>query len=542
MSKRWLAGGLCLLLALWGFGFGAEDKPEITLGTVEEPKVFAPLSDGDDVATGLVYDRLFRFNLDGRPEPYMVESYTISEDYREYRLTLKDGLLWHDGQKVTAEDVVYTLSAAKSGGAGIARLAGFVESAEAVDERTVAIRLLTARPNLIAEGLCILPILPAHGQGADMALPVGSGGYRVDEVIPGRRVVLSAVDGYVLDEPSLRRVTVEVAGDSQEILDKLISRELDGSLDPVGVWGRSKLVNTPLTVTENASYGAHSLLFGQKDGPFRDMRVRQAIQRAIDVRELTGELYGDKGSAASPGFFYTTLGYTQLNMLNKQDMDEANRLLDEAGYAERDENGLRRGLTFTLSVVGDEQAAIGGKVAEYLKECGIGVTVQEEEAFPQAFQMAMLYTRPDLQRDEAALLMLAGKDGIYNYGGYDSPAFAEIAAAYTGLVDPARRLELIHAMQSTVAEEAAFVPLVHPMAVEGYGKQNYGGYVAQTGTGVMNVHSFYENSKTMVEASNRRQAAGETGMLNPFLVGGIILALAGVSVLWLHWKTRGDGQ
>ena len=154
MSLLLLAGLLCAVLTGCGDG-SAEETPEdraaanaITVGIAQD--LDDSLDPHKTVKAGTrevmfnVFEGLMKPTPDGDLTPAIAENYTVSEDHKTYTFTLREGVKFHNGDTVTAEDVVYSINrCAAATETGIVQVEAFsvIEAVEAVDERTVTITI-----------------------------------------------------------------------------------------------------------------------------------------------------------------------------------------------------------------------------------------------------------------------------------------------------------------------------------------------------------------------------------------------------------------
>ncbi|MDF1522398.1 MAG: ABC transporter substrate-binding protein [Trueperaceae bacterium] len=267
----------------------------------------------------LVFARLIRPTADLTFEPDLAESWTVSDDARTLTFTLREGLTFHDGAPVTAQDVAFTFTSmadpAYDGGrfAEISILVGAeayregtadaVEGIVVVDDRTIS--FTTTEP--FAPFLPVIGgifILPEHVYGAvpignwqedaSNRNPVGSGAFVFDEYRPGEFVSVSAFEGYWEGRPCLDRLIVRF-GDQNTLLAALLAGEIDAA--PVPIDGATSVANAAgldllVIDTLNFQYIGTNLR-----GPLLgDAAVREAIAHAVNRQAIvTGLLQGYGG-------------------------------------------------------------------------------------------------------------------------------------------------------------------------------------------------------------------------------------------------------
>lgn len=293
----------------------------------------------------LVFLPLVARNSKGEPEPRLAKSWEHSPDYREWTVHLRTDVRWHDGKPVTAQDAAFTLGLIRS-----FQLQGApVYSFAVLDDSTYTIRYHRRGPASPLDDWSV--VLPRHLlQDLDPAeytswdfwnQPVGNGPYRFVRRVPNTAMVFEANADYYRGRPRIDRVIVKFAVEPS--LTELIS----GNVDAVMYADRGKL----LQLRGDRRYREYfysragvftALYWNHRHEFFGDARVRRALTLAIDRRELhrAANLPPD-----TPVFdvIYTERQFDrgELPPALPYDTAGASRLLDEAGWRDRDGDGIR---------------------------------------------------------------------------------------------------------------------------------------------------------------------------------------------------------
>ena len=175
-------------------------------------------------ATALPSTQLFasplRFDDKWQPQPYLAQSWKLSEDGRSLTLNLRRNAVFHDGKPVTSADVAFSIMAIKANHP-FQTMLGPVQRVETPDPHTAIIRMSDPHPAIIlAMSPALCPILPRHvyDDGTDLkthprnsADLVGSGPFRLVEFKPGQRIVMERFDRFFLAQrPYLDRIIVGI--------------------------------------------------------------------------------------------------------------------------------------------------------------------------------------------------------------------------------------------------------------------------------------------------------------------------------------------
>jgi peptide/nickel transport system substrate-binding protein len=314
----------------------------LRLSFVGEPRTLNPNLGPDEGAFVIgtnIFSRLIALDTDSNVVPDLAERWDESDDGLTYTFHLRPGVRWHDGRPLTAEDVRITLLRAKQ---------------ESVN-REVASRIadVTApQPNIIVVRLdrpwaAFLPsfawygtsILPAHiyGTGAwrnhDANMkPVGTGPFKLKVWEPGKRILLEKNQEYFGPGPYLDQVEYRFAGSSEESADQMLRGEADLLVGRAPAHMLPALMRSPaLRVVTAPADGRTYLTFNLRHPPFDDVRVRRAVNMAINRRAIVDDALGGLGAPAT-GFYTPTVpwAYNGNAQAPQYDRAEARRLLAAA--------------------------------------------------------------------------------------------------------------------------------------------------------------------------------------------------------------------
>ncbi|HEU5322914.1 MAG TPA: ABC transporter substrate-binding protein, partial [Methylomirabilota bacterium] len=305
----------------------------------------------------MVYDTLFALDADLRVRPQMVERHTVSRDGMKYSFTLRDGLRFHDGQPVTAEDCVASIRRWGARDAVGRLLLAAVGKLAPADRKTFILEL--AQPfGLVVDGLAkpsaspcfVMPArLAATDPNEQVKETIGSGPYRFvkDEWQPGNQVVYTRNPDYVPrgESPS------GAAGGKRVFLDRVLWRYIPdaatagAALDAgeVDYWENPPLDFVPrleqsasLAVFVTDPRGTQGLLRpNHMQPPFNDKKARQALLWMVDQEVYLRAAIGQaRYYRPCPGYFMCGgLPYeSAVAAPPKPDLERARRLLKASGY------------------------------------------------------------------------------------------------------------------------------------------------------------------------------------------------------------------
>jgi len=344
MRKRILALALALL-CLGSMAFAAGGAPVRVI--IIPPAALTPghLVDGAGaIFASFVYDWLFRINgQTGKVEPSLVESYTTSPDAKVWTMKLRKGIKFHHGTVFSADDVVYTVNRwldKKLGMAPYGVFNGLVQKVDKIDASTVRFTLTQTDVEFYLKFLDYNTPMTAHDYDNDNlgeTKPSGTGAFLVDSLVPKERVEFKANKGYwVNGAPAVDSVELLFIPDTETEIKMMEAGQADVVTD-LSVDQYKRLNANPNTTGLFIKLGHHVAVSMRTDmPPFNDLRVRQAIAKAIDRDTIIKKVVGRQGMAAysflMPGFPDANSAALKQEFPNVYDVKAAQKLLADAGY------------------------------------------------------------------------------------------------------------------------------------------------------------------------------------------------------------------
>lgn len=438
----------------------------------------------------LIYDTLLWKDGSGRLLPWLASSYEPSENGLVHTFELRD-VRWHDGQPLTADDVVFTFDYYRKNTLG--PLVVFqpygVDKVVAVGPGTVRVHL--NRPDAtFAEALAgTLPIAPRHvwekvGDPAgvqDPSVLVGSGPYRLAQYNgDGGALLYTANDSYFLGRPFVQRIAMIPVAD--ELTAVLTGQTDAGEAQAAGA--RPDVLapfrSDPFGVVDAQGGFTFPLYWNLgKGGPLADVRFRRACALAIDRADVVQRLTGGNGLPGNPGFLAPTNPFHVDVEQYALDRRAANQLLDDAGYA-RAGDGVRRTLDgrelrFEL-LYPSMLAPLAEVVHANLKEVGIGLTLQGVELGPALYakklagDYAMALTLypgpsgagPNADPDQLRTIFSSRvAKGLGSANGYADRELDQLAERQLAAFNADDRRKMVARMQEIVARDVPVLPLYY---------------------------------------------------------------------------------
>ncbi len=545
-----------------------EDRIVLTVGT-EDVDSFSPLIGvevPDFEAWNLHYATLSDKAADDFATiPGLAESWEASDDGKTYTYTLREGLLWSDGEALTADDVVFNIERGRDEEwlnhySAVQNL-----SARAIDERTVEITSSVPDPKLPTMDIYLLPE-HVWGELDEAAITkykgldgVGSGPFTLAEYEPGQFWRMVANENYWAGRPKYDEVVFRIFNNADAMVSALEKGEIDAAQD-VPASSFERLSTTEGIVTVEGQQGnvdevAINGGAGLKDPhpALLDLRVRQAIAHSIDKQTIIDQVNSGIGEPALTFSPSADPSWTPEIPVEEQytfDLDRANQILDDAGYADADGNGVREmpgggnPLNFTFAVRTDSQIAkpIADFVKGWLEDVGIQITydLMSESKLTEVIGKGEYdlfhwswtpYVDPDPMLSYFQCSQLASDPenptDYWNDANWCSPAYDRMYKRQNVELDPERRREIAHQMLTLFYKSAVYNNISKNPDLQAYRTDRFEGWLKQpadVGPVIFsNTSPSYFNLTPLASAGD-----GDGGLSTAALVA---LILAGVVVV-----------
>ena len=279
-----------------------------------------------------VFEGLMKPTPDGDLTPAIAERYEVSEDRMTYTFHLREGVQFHNGETVTAEDVVYSIQrCAAATETGIVQVEAFsvIQDIKTPDDKTVAITISEPSNEFIS--YMTTAILPADYDKQDTA-PVGTGPFKFVSRTAQDSVVLEKFDGYWGTPAQLDKVTLKIIENADSLMMSLQS----GAIDLCAHLTSTQVaqLGENFDVAEGTMNLVQALYLNNAEKPFDDVRVRQALCYAVDKQEIIDLAFDGYGSPIGSSMYPAFGKYFDDSLTNyyTKDVEKAKALLAEAGY------------------------------------------------------------------------------------------------------------------------------------------------------------------------------------------------------------------
>ena len=438
--------------------------------TVAQPSDVFTLDPSMDIsATGLnvlqnIFYALTKIESDGSVTPLIAKSWKSSTDSKTWTFVIDEKAKFSDGTPVTAEDVMWTFDKIRNDAKSPTRsYLGLVEKISVLDGNSVQIAL--KQPFAIfdrqATLLSILPKAAYEKMGAEAFArkPIGAGPFRVVEWVKDDQIVLEPVPNHWKEQPKLKRLVFKPVPSEASRTAALQSNAVDvvavlppPVVEQLKTRPNVKIVNIP---SNRVVYMGMNV----KNPVLNDLKLRQAIDMAIDRNAIANQLLRGLGAPASQINAPVTFGFDEARKPTAYNPERAKQLIKESNY-----KGQEIPLSYANNrfAFGDE---VSQAVAGYLEAVGIKVKLEAQQFnswLPIWLEKKLqgLYVMsygPSIMDAELTLSTLFESGTGRGY--WDSPEIDKLIADQRAEADPVRRKKILTEIWQKAQDNAVMAPL-----------------------------------------------------------------------------------
>lgn len=423
-----------------------------------------------------IFEGLVKPDSNGDIIPAVAESYEISADGLTYTFHLRNGVKFHNGSELTAEDVLYCIEKNADASSNSAYVSAFsnIEAYSAADSSTIVIKLTKKDPDFLQ--YMTMAIIPKDNPNPDTN-PIGTGPYMYVSRTPQENIILKRFDEYWGEKAYIENVTLKICASADTIVMDLVG----GSVDLVARLTTAQamqLQNSNFDILEGTMNLVQAMYLNNAVEPFDNLKVRQALCYAVDPKEIMDLSFDGKGTEIGSSMFPAFGKYfvEEINDVYNTDLDKAKSLLKEAGYPD--------GFSFVIKVPSNYQPHIDTAqvIVEQLKRINVNAEIQlvewdtwvsdvyagrNFEATVVGVDASQMTARALLERFTST----AGK----NFINFNSAAYDEAFNAALSTTDDDKATEYYKECEWILANEAANVYIQDLAELVAINK-NYTGY------------------------------------------------------------------
>ena len=468
----------------------------------------------------LQYDSLMQLDSAGVPQPWLASSVTVSDDLTEWSVTLVEGVTFHDGEPLTSDDVSFSVDyyVTNPEASRFARDFSGVADVVVHDDYNVTFVLNGPSAGFDVGALADAPIIPRH-IWESVALPsehqfeggtnIGSGPYKLVEYVEGQSYRFEANPDFFRGAPAVDELVVIVFADDAGAQAAIRTGEVDVIFERIPPEQIDLLdAQDPLDIALGPEFSTQMINYDASKRPFDDVAVRQAINLAMDRQDIVDTVYLGAATVGSPGWIHP--GHSSYNpaIVPVYDVAAANALLDGAGYADTDGDGVREfdGQPMSFEVITNSSDSLRLRIAELTAEmlAAIGIETEivpvdtgvwEQAVWPgfdvnngRNYEIAMWGWSAPVQADTLRLPWLVHSSldsGFLNLTGYANAEIDALSEALSVEPDAAERNAILGRMQEIIAEDLPFVLLLYPDGAYVYDSSVYSDWEFIAGQGIV---------------------------------------------------------
>ncbi len=449
-----------------------------------DPMSFCPSGAADDNSYAIVqnmYNRLTKLDNSKSPIPDAAESWDVSEDALSITFHLKDGMKWHDGEALDAEDVKYTLDYIKEHSTCyFSSSMDIVDEIEIIDPLTVVFHMNEADLSFVARlGWYATFIVPEHlcnnGQTWEenemfQTNPVGSGPFKFDSYTQGVGTTLVKNEEYHDGVPHLDKLIFSIIPDDVTAIQAVINGEVDVMNFIPDAYLEELLANPDFRCDRNFYPSPWRFIFNLKNEKVADVALRKAIALCVDRNDISSKV--TNGIMPPEWSAYPSIVEWCSNtedIYSDVDIEAAKKVLEDAGYTADADGYYVRGLT--LDVFEGPLVDMAKLVIANCDQAGIEIKLVVSEFNAWAEKVGpggdwMIEAQGGFMGpDPAALYTRYGSGQVSNYASYENPEFDELCKKGAAEGNQEKRAEYYKEAQKLLIED---LPAINVLGYAGY--------------------------------------------------------------------------
>ena len=519
IDKKWIVAALMIMavgcLCITGCGSKSEetaapdlDGNTLVYGSGDYTAINPALYEHGEINL-LLFAGLTAHGENDEVIPALAQEWEFDRESNTYHFTLKDGLTFHDGEPLTAEDVKFTIEAIQDPDNASENASNFedVKEVKVIDDTHVDIVLKA--PNEAMPDYLAIGILPRHLlEGRDMTTdgfnqkPVGAGPYKLVSWDMGQSIVMEKFDGYYAGAPKIDNVIFKIVEDYDARALQLESGELNfAQITPKA---ESRFAdNDGFEVYEMTTADYRGIMYNFNNPLFKEHReLPAALSYAIDREAIIDSVLLGHGQVA-----YSPL---QKNIYNEEDVEKydydpakATAALEEAGWKKNADGIYEKDgtpLEFVINCMQGDQVRIdmANLCAQYLGEVGAKVTVETPAEIDWENQQAFLIGWGSPFDADDHTYKVFGTDQGANYSYYSNEEVDKSLKAARETADTDERAALYSDFQKALADDPAYTFIAYADAIYA-GASNIHGVTADTILGHHGVGIFWNINEWTID-------------------------------------------
>ena len=378
-----LAMVLCMAFTIVGCGGGGDE----TSGELKDTLTWVQAADVTSLdphvgketpavaVTSQMFDTLLQMDENNEPAPCLAESFE-QVDEKTWKFKLREDVKFHDGEPMTAEDVVYSINRARNSNY-VSYVVDAISEIKANGDYEVTIKTKEPySPLLSSLTVPFTAIVPKHVVEADEEAfqlnPVGTGAYKFVEWKQGEYAKMEANEDYWQGAPKTKNLVMKVVPEAAQRVISIETGEADLAYGVSANDAKRVEEDENLQLFRGASQSVSYLTINGENEKFADPKVRQAIRYAIDKKSIVDTMLYGSGEVADSVIPPNAFGFSANVVKYEYDLKKAKQLMKESKYP----NGFECTLSVTDDTLKNEVCQV---IQSQLKEIGINCSIQTRE-------------------------------------------------------------------------------------------------------------------------------------------------------------------
>ncbi len=454
----------------------------LNLSMSSSPSKLNPILANDSASSEItqwLFNGLLKYDKDGNITTDLASSYRF-ENNTKLIITLRKDVYWHDGERFTSADVIFTYNTIINPKVYTSIISNYkeIKKVKALDDYTIEI--IYKRPYFKALAPWMINIIPKHILKNEKDImtssfnknPIGTGPYKLKEFKNSSDIELIANDNYFEGRPKIDKIAYKFLPDTTTSFLMLKQNRIDiGSLTPIQIDRQiDKKFKQDYKIIEKQSFAYAYLGFNLRNKKFKDIRVRKALSLGIDRQEMVDILFFGHAKVCNGPFLPGSFAFNKEIKQTKQNLKEAKRLLKEAGYDKKNP------LSFEIITnTGNEIRINAAQIMQYqLANIGVDVKIRvmEWQAFlntvvnPRKFETVLLGWSLALMPDAYPLWHSnSDKLGRFNLVGYHNKEVDKLIDEGSITIDRKKLSKIYKTIFKKIVEDIPYLFLYIPNSI-----------------------------------------------------------------------------
>ena len=409
-----------------------------------------------------IYEPLVHVDSENNVIPCIATDWEMNETGDEYIFTIDTSIVWHNGDTLTVDDIVYTLERAATV-PNMASKTNMIASAEAISDTQVKVTLNAPYAPFLYNltQVAVINKAATEANGGDIDEPVGTGPYKYVSFVPGSEAVFVRHDEYHGEPAKIKNLKIRIITDAATRALSLDAGDVDMTMTLDTIDYPTVESNPDLVLETGAQAMFYYIAMNTKVEPFNNEKVRQAIAYAIDFENLNIAVFEGYGTQANQPFTSRSFGYSDKYSFPTFDLEKAKSLMEEAGYAE--------GFSTSMLCYAGQTKLAAEALQSMLKEINIDLNIEVVEFSSAIASMTSgdyemgaygwCDTVGDADNVLRQLFATETQGAAGNVSFYSNPEYDAIVNEAKVSTDPERRKELYEQALEIITTECPIAPL-----------------------------------------------------------------------------------